>query len=343
MLRLPVLLVVFLLAFLLAACNTGGSPTEPTVVAPTTNPPVNVTPTTVVPAAGPQLSIVMPIDNADIASTVFGLLPFGYHGADHAGDGHSGWDIEYRPGSFVRVAAAGVVFAVEPDHFILGRTKVTIEHLLGDHIYRTVYANLSAVSAEIVPQALVTQRQPIGVAGSITFTIGGFPITFAMTHFQVDDFETHREGPEPKAVSPEPFLNGEGRGVFDRLWTLSTFAHELTEPHVTMSRDQRFPMTRTWRAESGGGPPGLTFTRRSNVAADHEYSVLALSGTAIEAGAVTVQTLARPFPTIDLVTPTGLRLGIYDIVGDRMRLALGSPGAPRPTDLNTATVYRTAR
>ena len=339
------LVVVVLLLLGISACNSGGgSPTTPSAVVFPGLPPGNNSPATVVPPApGTVLSIAMPIDGADIATTAFGLLPFGYHGADHAGAGHSGWDIEYRVGAQVRAAADGVVQAIEPDIIVLGRSRVTIEHALGAHIYRTVYANLASIRDEIVLERAVTRGQPIGVAGTVTATIGATPVTYAMSHFQVDDFETHREGLDPKAVSPEPFLNAEGRAIFDRIWPRSVFAQELTEPFVSMSRDQRFPLTRTWRLESGDGPAGLSFTRTTDVGGDHQYLVLAQSGTAIESGAVTLRVVARPFPTIDLVTPTGPRLGLYDIVGDQMRLALGSPGAPRPADLGAASVYRTTR
>jgi hypothetical protein len=339
------LVVVALLSLFLAACNSGGgSPTTPSDVVFPGLPSSNSSPVTVVPPApGPVLSIAMPIDGADIMTNAFGLLPFGYHGADHAGAGHSGWDIEYRLGASVRAAAGGVVQAIEPDIIVLGRSRVTIEHALGAHIYRTVYANLSSVREEIVLAAAVVRGQPIGAAGTVTATIAGTPVTYAMSHFQVDDFETHREGLDPKAVSPEPFLNAEGRAIFDRIWPRSVFAQELTEPFVSMSRDQRFPTTRTWRLESGDGPAGLSFTRTSAVGADHQYLVLTPAGTAIESGAVTLRVLARPVPAIDLVTPTGPRLGLYDIVGDQMRLALGSPGAPRPADLGAASVYRTSR
>ena len=339
------LVVVVLLLLGITACNSGGgSPTTPSAVVFPGLPPGNNSPATVVPPApGTVLSIAMPIDGADIATNAFGLLPFGYHGADHAGPGHSGWDIEYRLGAPVRAAAAGVVQSIEPDLIVLGRIRVTIEHALGAHIYRTVYANLASIRDEVVLGGVVTRGQPIGVAGTVTATIGATPITYAMSHFQVDDFETHREGLDPKAVSPEPFLNADGRAIFDRIWPRSVFAQELTEPFISMSRDQRFPITRTWRLESGDGPAGLSFTRTTGVGADHQYLVLTQSGTAIESGTVTLRVVARPFPTIDLVTPTGPRLGLYDIVGDQMRLALGSPGAPRPVDLGAAGVYRTTR
>jgi hypothetical protein len=340
-----VLVVVVLLSLLISACNSGGGlPTTPSDTAFPTTPSGNNSPVTIIPPApGTVFSIAMPIDGADIVTNAFGLLPFGYHGPDHAGAGHSGWDIEYRLGAQVRAAADGVVQSIDPDFIVLGRTRVTVEHALGAHIYRTVYANLSSVREEIVLEGAVIRGQPIGAAGTVTATIGATPVTYAMSHFQVDDFETHREGLDPKAVSPEPFLNADGRAIFDRIWARSAFAQELTEPFVAMSRDQRFPMTRTWRLESGDGPAGLSFTRSSEVGAEHHYLLLTQSGTAIESGAVALRVLARPLPTIDLVTPTGPRLGLYDIVGDQMRLALGSPGAPRPADLGAASVYRTSQ
>ena len=335
--------VVVLLVLCFAACNSAGLPTTPSDTVFPTTPSTNNSPVTVIPPVpGTVLSIAMPIDGADIVINAFGLLPFGYHGADHASVGHSGWDIEYRVGAQVRAAADGLVQSIEPDSIVPGRSRVTIEHALGAHIYRTVYANLSSVREEVVLASAVIRGQPLGVAGTITSMIGGTPVTYAMSHFQVDDFETHREGPDPKAVSPESFLTAEGRAIFDRIWPRATFAQELTEPFISMSRDLRLPVTRTWRLESGDGPAGLSFTRTSGVDAAHQYLLLTQSGTAVESGAVTLRVLARPFATIDLVTPTGPRLGLYDIVGNQMRLALGSPGAPRPADLGAASVYRTS-
>ena len=225
--------VVVPLLLLTAACSSAGLPTTPSATAFPAEPSGNSSPVTVIPPApGSVLSIAMPIDGADIVTNAFALLPFGYHGADHAGAGHSGWDIEYRVGAQVRAAADGVVQAIEPDIIVLGRSRVTVEHALGAHIYRTVYANLSSIREEIVLDGAVTRGQPIGVAGTVTSTIGATPVTYAMTHFQVDDFETHREGLDPKAVSPEPFLSADGRAIFDRIWPRSVFAQELTEPFM---------------------------------------------------------------------------------------------------------------
>jgi hypothetical protein len=52
---------------------------------------------------------------------------------------------------------------------------------------------------------------------------------------------------------------------------------------------------------------------------------------------------ARPYPFIDLVSPTAGHIGIYDIVSNEMRLSLTTPGSQRPLDLNGASVYRTSQ
>ncbi len=152
----------------------------------------------------------------------------------------------------------------------------------------------------------------------------------------------YREIPEPNAVGIEIFLTPDAKLVFDRLWASAWYAHELTESFATNPRSARFPLVRTWRRESGLGPMGIAFTRRGLRDTEYEYELQAESGTVVETGRA-VATFARPFASIDLISPTGTRLGLYDIVDDRMRLALGSPGAPRPVNLSDASVYRTPR
>ncbi|MDP2391370.1 MAG: hypothetical protein Q8N52_13665, partial [Acidobacteriota bacterium] len=88
----PSALLILLLAAT-AACTSADSPTAPTPV--TALPPIVVPLPTTVPGV---LGLVMPIDPSDVARAAFGLVPFGYHGADHAADGHPGWDVEYRIG-----------------------------------------------------------------------------------------------------------------------------------------------------------------------------------------------------------------------------------------------------
>ena len=320
---------------LVIGCNFDKLPTAATPIAAPLPPlPAPPLPTTV-PGV---LSVAMPIDTFDTANAAFGLLPFGYHGGGHTEDGHAGWDIEYRIGAPVRAAAAGVVISVEPDLISLGRTAVVLEHVVGTHFYRTHYTNLATVAAEVVVDATVVVGQTIGTAGAITAVIGNASITYAMTHFQLDDLEFHREVANPKAVTPESFLSPAAKSLFDRIWSTAIYFHELVEPFASNPRET--PITvRTWTRAGGDGPAGIRFTRRGTA---YTYELLAESGTVTEVGDVALRLSARP-ATIDLISPTATRLGVYDIVSNEMRMAVATAGLPRPPDLSGASIYRTPR
>ena len=318
-----------------AACNFDKLPTASTPIA-TPSPPLSAPPLpTTVPGV---LSLGMPIDASDTASAAFGLLPFGYHGGAHTENGHAGWDIEYRLGAPVRAAAAGTVLSVEPDPDTPGRFIVVLEHVVGTHFYRTHYANLVDLRSDVVVDELVLARQVIGTAGTITATIGGATVTYAMTHFQLDDLEFHREIENPKAVSPEPFLNPDAKALFDRVWPTAAYFQELVEPFATNAREMTVT-TRTWMRAGGDGPAGIRLIRQGST---YTYELLTESGTVIEVGTVSLAQTSRP-STIDLVSPTATRLGSYEIVSNQMRLMLANPGSPRPTDLAAASIYRTTR
>ena len=316
------------------SCNLDKSPTASTPIAapapPLTTPPLP----TAVPGV---LSVTLPIDSVDVANAAFGLIPFGYHGGGHTEDGHAGWDIEYRIGAPVRAAATGIVFSVEPDAIALGRTAVVLEHVVGEHFYRTHYTNLTAVASDVVVDELILAGQRIGTAGTITATIGDTPMTYAMTHFQLDDLEFHREVANQKAVSPEPFLSAAGKSLFDRIWPTAIYFQEPVEPFATNPRET-VVTSRTWTRAGGDGPAGIRFTRRDNA---YTYQLLAESGTVIETGSAVLRQNLRP-ATIDLISPTATRLGVYDIVSNEMRLAVSSPGAARAA-LSAASIYRTTR
>ncbi len=331
------LVVLALVVLATVSCSLEKSPTASTPIAG----PLPPSPPPALPTNVPGvLAVSLPIDSVDIANSGFGLLPFGYHGADHAIDGHAGWDIEYRPGGVVRAAAAGTVATVVLQ--TTGRTVVTLEHLVGEHHYRTIYTNLLTVSSDIVPNETVIVGQQLGVAGPVA-TVAGVESNNALTHFQLDDLESHREGPEQKAVSPEPFLSEPARLLFARMWGTAVYQHELVEPFSTASRDLRFPASRTWTRAGGEGPAAVRVTRADARTADYSYQLLAESGTIIEAGSAIVNLSTRPYPSIDLVSALGRRLGIYDIVSGEMRLTLASPGAARPAALDSTHVYRTPR
>ena len=315
------------------SCSLEKSPTASTPIAgplpPRTAPPLP----TNVPGV---LSIAMPIDNFDVANIAFGLIPFGYHGGGHTEDGHAGWDIEYRIGAPVRAAATGVVLSVEPDLIALGRTAVVLEHVVGEHFYRTHYTNLSDVASDVVVDELILAGQTIGTAGTITATIGGTTFIYAMTHFQLDDLEFHREVANPKAVSPEAFLSAAAKSLFDRIWNTAIYLQEFVEPFATNPRET-VVTSRTWMRAGGDGPGGIRFTRRGD---RYTYELLAESGTVIETGDVVLRQSVRP-ATIDLISPTATRLGVYDIVSNEMRMTVSSPGGTRPAALDPTHVYRT--
>lgn len=327
------------LALLVTSCTDRRSPVAPTAIAgPTPVLSVPALPTTV-PGV---LTISLPIEPGDSATAAFGVAPFGYHGADHAADGHPGWDIEFRIGGTVRAAAAGSVQSVVPDAAAPGAFTVQLEHLVGAHHYRTVYTNLASIPTDIAVGGTVRVGQALGIARTVSAG-DGRSASYAMTHFQLDDFEYYREIPNPNAVSPEAFLAPAAQSLFASLFARATFVHELVEPFATNPRELVFPASRTWTRASGDGPAGVRFTRRNSRAAEYEYALLAESGTAVETGSVVLDVAARPSAAIDLVSSTSRRLGVYDIVSNEMRFSLANAGAARPADLSAASIYRTVR
>jgi len=306
------------------ACTDVTPPLAPTPVAgPTPQPSTPSLPTNV-PGV---LALDLPIDSADAVSTNFGMTPFGYHAADHADTGHTGWDFEYRAGATARAAAAGAIEAVFVDG-ATGRFTVQVEHVVGNHHYRTTYSSVAALAPDIAQGEVVRAGQPLG-------TVAG------VSHFQLDDFEYYRDLPAPNAVSAEPFLTPEAKAVFDRIWSTALYPQEFVEPLATNPRELIFPAMRTWTKAGGDGPAGLRFVRSSARSTGYEYAMFAESGTVIETGVVTIDVSTRPSPSINLVSRTATRAGIYDIVSNELRLALADPGEARPTSLGAAAIYRT--
>lgn len=274
------------------------------------------------------LGMTLPIEAVDASTTSSAMTPFGFHGAGHAETGHTGWDFNYRSGAQVRAAAAGTIAAIFAEAST-GRFTVQIEHLVDRHHYQTTYSSLATLSAGIETGKLVASGQALGVAAGIS-------------HFQLDDFEYYRDIPAPNAVSAEPFLTAAGKSQLDLVWSKAVYAEELIEPFITNPRAFAFPASRTWMRAGGLGPAGLRFTRQ-NLRDGYDYALLSESGTTIETGTVSLDVTAAPFATIDLVSATGTRRGIYDIVSNEMRIVLGEQGTPRPSSFASATVLRTVR
>ena len=318
------------LASVVGVPGCGGSPAAPTGTAAPT------------PTTAAAFAIGMPIALPDLGSAAYGLWPFGVHGSSHAVDGHPGWDVEYRPGASVLAAATGTVQSVFADANGSGRVTVQISHAVNGRPYRTVYTNIGSVAQGVTAGAGVSAGQPIGTAGTLTLAIGTRTVTFSMTHFQVDDFSQSAGSSNVNAVSPETFLDGAGRSVFDTVWSTAAYNQELCEPFPANPRDAVFPLTRTWTRQTGSGPIRIDVRRLDPTTNAYDYSLVDAQG-ATEAGTVSV-TPAGTLSAIDL-RPSGgtaVRPGVYDIVGGSMRLDLADGTGGRPMSLANASTYTTS-
>ena len=206
--------------------------------------------------------------------------------------------------------------------------------------YLMDYTNLMNVPASVQPGTRVTRGQVVGVAGPMGFGAG--PFTAAMIHFGVSDPNTNDANIAPHSVSPDKFMSAEARAQLDVIWQRAAYVSEWCEPFLDNNRAALFPKSRTWTISSGQTAARIVAGCPTEFGAT-EYSFIGVDGTAIETGAMNVGWAARP-TTVDFVSSTGSRrLGLYDIVSDTLRLALGAPGASRPASFNGASVYTTQK
>ena len=289
-----------------------------------------------------MFSVDLPIAPGDSANGAYGLWPFGVHGGGHAIDGHPGWDVEYRPGANVLVAADGSVQNAQPEASG-GHFTVRINHNVGERTaYATDYTNLGSLAAGISPGAQVTRGQVLGSAGVQTLTIGTTTVTFGMTHFQMNDFSKNEGLTNPNAVSAKPFLSTAGRTLFDSIWRSAAYQTEWCEPFVTNSRGATFPVTRTWTLQSGPLAPILEVQCVSTMSNQYTYALLALDRSTIESGILVADAAKKPLATVDFFPSSGAaRLGVWEVLSDVLQLSLGEPGAARPSSLAGAAIYTT--
>jgi hypothetical protein len=288
--------------------------------------------------------ISLPLRAQDYANSAFGIIPFGAHIGDHGIDGHPGWDIEYALGTSVLAAADGVVQSVLPGS--LGTEwSIQITHRVGGRdAFRTIYG-VASPAPGVATGAAIRSGQSLGVVNRYTRTIGTTTVTYAFTHFQLDDFSADAGLTNRNAVSPERFLTADAQRTFATMWSAAAYTQELTEPFATNPRDVVFPLTRTWRLSSGGLPAQIDVTRAGAMAVGYTYVLRGGDGALLETGTATVDPLARPLSAIDLV-PAGSaqpRRGAYSILDGVMQLDFGPPGAPRPISLAGASRYVTSR
>jgi len=294
------------------------------------------------PTSPGAFTIRMPIDASDTAHNAYGLWPYGVHGGGHASDGHPGWDIEFRLGANALAAADGIVdsmvAAMTP-----GAVAVQLRHTVGGRAYRTVYQNIGTLAAGITVNASVKAGQAIGVPVTQTLMIGTSNVTFAMIHFQVDDFSNPPGGlTNPMATGPDLYMDAAARPLMDAIWSEASYNQELCEPFVSNPRGATFPLTRVWTRESGAGFARIEFTRLDVNTSDYEYRLFGDGGTVVESGTLRLSANGRPPTSVTLQPSSGAaRPALFDIAGDTMRIDIRAPGAPTPTSLAAATVYRT--
>ncbi len=326
-------------ALLLAAC--GGE--SPTASGPSSSPP-GTTSTTLqaAVAALARFELQLPVAAEDVASEAYGLNPLAIHfggvgASGHGLDGHPGWTSS-TAWAHPCAAAAGTVQSLATDACDGRRVTIQIDHAVGSGHFRTVYTNVDGVASGLQPGSSVVAGQVLGRAGTQEMTIGARRVTFAMTHFQLDDFAFRGGLTNQNAVNPGDHLGAEGRALFDAVWRRAAYEVELTEPFPGNPRDVVFPQERTWTADAAreGEPARLVVTRLDPASPVLTFVLSDARGTVLDAGTAV---LAARSGGSDL--DLGPRRGVVDIEGDRMVLALGAPGAARPTGLAGGGTWRT--
>lgn len=294
------------------------------------------------------LELELPLDPADAGSNFLRVAGFGYHVAEHRFDGHPGLDFEYKLGAKVRAAHAGRLTFFSDAHDS-SKTTVQIEFSADGKNWRNVYTNLSALEPGLVKGSQVSTGQAIGTAGSVNFRSGNTTLSYAMTHFQLDDLSgaLNYGLSNQTALSPVPYFSAQARAAFATLVDRVTYQQQLCEPFMSTPRGLlAYPsLSRTWRLSQGGHSARIDFTcNHASGQSSYDYALFGADDTLLERGSVSADTAASDLPKITFTLSTGgTRLGVYQVNANTGTLSLdySAPGGSRPANFNSASRYGT--
>ncbi len=291
--------------------------------------------------AAPAFELDLPIRIADVGYQVYGVAPFGYHVAEHSYDGHPGLDFEYVPGAKVYASIGGSLQVFKDSH---SPDKLTLQLNFtdGGKNYRLVYTNVSQLEAGVADGATVVRGQALGTAGSQTLTqSGGVPVTYAMTHFQLDDFSFNYGLTNATAVSPVRFFSAAAQADLASIWSMSAYRQMLCEPHLTGHRGllANPAITRTWSRTGGDLANRIDFRCDFASGGATDYALYDADGGVTETGTVAITPVVGGNTTLDLTSAGGTRKGIVFAKDTAMRIAYSAPGGVRPADFAGASEY----
>lgn len=297
------------------------------------------------PWPAPALELELPIAASDFGSAAYGVAPFGYHIAEHRYDGHPGFDFEFVPGSKVRAAHGGTLRYTTDIRDSTLKT-VTIEFREGGVNYQTFYTNIASLEPGIDNGATIATGQVFGTPATVNAVMSNRMVSFAMTHFQLNDSRVAYGLTNAGALSPEPFLSPAARTVLASVWQKTQYDQMVCEPYLSSSRGM-IPspvVTRRWHLQNGNSANAIEFScdYASKTNTYIGYRFLDTQGNTSETGTAIVSPVTGGTSSIDFtVAGGGSRKGLLDAKDGTMRIAYSAPGANRPTDLGGGATYAT--
>lgn len=286
----------------------------------------------------------LPIRMDDVGYRMFGVAPYGYHVSEHRYDGHPGLDFEYIPGAKVYAASGGSV-QVFTDIYAPDKQTLQLNFSENGKNYRLVYTNLSALEPGVTHGAAVTRGQMLGTAGSQTQTqAGGVPVTYAMTHFQLDDFSFDHGLTNSSAVSPVGYFSAAAQANLAAIWSQSAYRQMVCEPYLTNPRGLLGKPTviRTWTRSTGALASRIDFRCDFSDSGATGYTLYDANGNVLETGTAALTPVTAGTTTIDLSSASGVRRGIVFAKDTLLRIAYSAPGGERPADFTAASEYTTS-